>query len=292
MRPREVFTSRGFSTNWPRALQKEPAWGGSMRVFLSWSGERSKAVAQALKDWLPLCIQSLDPWMSSADIDKGARWFEEIETALESAQGQGIFCVTPENTASPWLNFEAGVVASKGGKGRLYVLLVGIDPVDLKPPLNLFQVTTTTKEEVHKLLQSLNKQCEKPVVDRILERTFEANWADLASAIEAAIASKPMPAIHARSLPDAIAELVGITRRMERTLAEQGSNIRRLTAQRGRERPDSGTVASSPSMAATIEAIRRRGNIFDNVRSIADLDKGLLSTEGEGESSDSSSGSS
>ncbi len=263
-----------------------------MRVFLSWSGERSKAVAQALKDWLPLCIQSLDPWMSSADIDKGARWFEEIETALESAQGQGIFCVTPENTASPWLNFEAGVVASKGGKGRLYVLLVGIDPVDLKPPLNLFQVTTTTKEEVHKLLQSLNKQCEKPVVDRILERTFEANWADLASAIEAAIASKPMPAIHARSLPDAIAELVGITRRMERTLAEQGSNIRRLTAQRGRERPDSGTVASSPSMAATIEAIRRRGNIFDNVRSIADLDKGLLSTEGEGESSDSSSGSS
>jgi hypothetical protein len=201
-----------------------------MRVFLSWSGERSKAVAAALKDWLPVCIQSLEPWMSAADIDKGARWIEEVEAALESAQGQGIFCLTPENTTSPWLNFEAGVVASRGGKSCVYALLIGLEPVELKPPISLFQVTTTTKDDIFKLLKVLNIQCAKPLQDRVLERTFEANWGELEAAIATSVALIPRPPSHAASVPEGVAELVAITRRMERAIEEQSSSMRELLA--------------------------------------------------------------
>jgi hypothetical protein len=45
-----------------------------MRVFISWSQERSRIVARALYDWLPAIIQSLEPWMSSADIGAGVQW--------------------------------------------------------------------------------------------------------------------------------------------------------------------------------------------------------------------------
>jgi hypothetical protein len=43
-----------------------------------WSGEPSHSVAALLYEWLPRFIQSIDPFLSSEDIRKGARWFTEI----------------------------------------------------------------------------------------------------------------------------------------------------------------------------------------------------------------------
>ena len=57
-----------------------------MRVFISWSGEKSRAVAEALRDWLPSIIQVLEPWISCKDIDKGARWHNEITNQLEAGE--------------------------------------------------------------------------------------------------------------------------------------------------------------------------------------------------------------
>ena len=39
-----------------------------MDVFISWSGERSRAAAEALRGWLPKIINAIKPWLSSADI--------------------------------------------------------------------------------------------------------------------------------------------------------------------------------------------------------------------------------
>ena len=36
-----------------------------MHVFISWSGERSKALAVALRDWLPLVLHYVEPWVFS-----------------------------------------------------------------------------------------------------------------------------------------------------------------------------------------------------------------------------------
>lgn len=50
-----------------------------MKVFLSWSGRKSKAIAEALRDWLPSVIQEIEPFMSERDIAAGARWLNEID---------------------------------------------------------------------------------------------------------------------------------------------------------------------------------------------------------------------
>ena len=87
---------------------------GRMKVFISWSGERSKIVAEALRDWLPAVIQSVKPWVSSKDIDKGSRSFAEIQAQLKDAQF-GIACLTPENLTEMWIHFESGAVAKAVG---------------------------------------------------------------------------------------------------------------------------------------------------------------------------------
>ena len=49
-----------------------------MKIFVSWSGDFSHAVAKALKDWLPNVIQAVEVFLSSEDIAKGSQWFHEL----------------------------------------------------------------------------------------------------------------------------------------------------------------------------------------------------------------------
>ena len=80
-----------------------------MKVFMSWSGERSRALANALGPWLRQVVQSVEPWMSNR-IGKGMRSGTEIAGALDNARA-GIICVTAENLESAWINFEAGALS-------------------------------------------------------------------------------------------------------------------------------------------------------------------------------------
>jgi len=84
-----------------------------MKVFISWSGRRSNAAANLLKEWLPNVMQAIDPWMSDRDIDRGALWFSQIAETLSDTTN-GIVVLTSENINKPWILFEAGALA----KGR------------------------------------------------------------------------------------------------------------------------------------------------------------------------------
>lgn len=89
-----------------------------MKIFISWSGDTSHKVALLLRDWLPSVIQSIDPYVSSIDIDKGARWSADIAAELDNSSF-GILCVTHDNIEAPWLNFEAGALGKSVEKSRV-----------------------------------------------------------------------------------------------------------------------------------------------------------------------------
>ena len=62
-----------------------------MNIFICWSGDRSKRLANALQTYLPQFIpvfQSAPDKNSlfvSDDITKGSRWFDEVERQLDVA---------------------------------------------------------------------------------------------------------------------------------------------------------------------------------------------------------------
>ena len=130
-----------------------------MRVFISWSGPTSNKVAMALKDWLPCVIQSLEPWVSTADIDKGRRWSAALGEELDKCRF-AILCMTPDNLSSEWLHFEAGAIAKTLPEaleaGRVTPFLVGVPASALRGALGQFQATDASEDDVWRLMTSLN----------------------------------------------------------------------------------------------------------------------------------------
>jgi DNA-binding protein Fis len=150
-----------------------------MNVFISWSGERSRAVAEALHKWLPKVVNAIKPWLSSADMDKGVRWSADVALRLEEAHA-GIICLTPTNLHSDWILFEAGALSKTVENAFVCPFLIGVEPSDLKPPLSQFQCTRAEKEDVLKLLTTLNSALEDDALPEThIQEVFEVWWPKL-----------------------------------------------------------------------------------------------------------------
>ena len=148
-----------------------------MKVFISWSGIKSQKAAEVLKKWIPCVIQSVEPYFSSADIDKGARWSTDIAKELQDASF-GILCVTNDNLTSSWLNFEAGALSKSIEQSRVCPFLVDLKPSDIQDsPILQFQMANSTKEDILKLFESLNQNLgEEKLTETILDTTFNTFW--------------------------------------------------------------------------------------------------------------------
>lgn len=164
-----------------------------MKVFLSWSGDLSHRVACVLRDWLPSVIQAVRPYVSSEDIDKGARWSSDIAHELEEAKF-GIICVTHENLFAPWVHFEAGALSKTIDSTFVSPFLIGVKRAEVQGPLLQFQSTVYEKEDVSKLITSINSRLSDS--DRLtqsqLAKTFDVWWPELQSQLDGLTVRTPM----------------------------------------------------------------------------------------------------
>jgi hypothetical protein len=145
-----------------------------MKVFISWSGRRSKETADVLNSWIRQVIQAAETWIS-LDIQKGIRWNDQIKNELEESK-VGIICLNKENLQSEWILFEAGAL-SKTKDGQVCTFLLDVNPADIKPPLGQFQHTLYNKDDLRKLVHTINNKIiaigEKTIPEKDLNEVFE-----------------------------------------------------------------------------------------------------------------------
>jgi hypothetical protein len=151
-----------------------------MKVFVSWSGDLSRAVATAIRELFPTVLQGLQVFMSKDDIESGMPWFEVIRQNLAESD-VGIIVVTRQNQGQPWLLFEAGAIAAKTGKPHVIPLLIDLTNPDLAGPLAQYQAISLGREDIRSLLRLLNSLREEAqrLKEAPFDSTFEKWWTDL-----------------------------------------------------------------------------------------------------------------
>jgi hypothetical protein len=208
-----------------------------MKIFISWSGERSHQLAQALHEWLPLVLHYVKPWLSQADISAGSRWAQDIATELETTNF-GIICVTQENLGSPWILFEAGALAKSLQGAKVIPLLLDVELSNVTGPLSQFQAKKLGKDGLFDIVQSVNQSADSPVPEDRAKQLFAALWPEVAKKIEAMPAQAP-GAKHARPQHDILEELVATVRGFEGRFARLDESLfdGGLRSRRRRYRP-------------------------------------------------------
>jgi predicted nucleotide-binding protein len=194
-----------------------------MKIFLSWSGHKSGKIANALRDWIPMILQYVEPWLSSIDIPQGARWANEIENVLNEVD-YGIICLTKENLKSTWLNYEAGAI-SKNRQAKVIVFLVDVDIADIEGPLSQFQaIKADRKNDLKKLIDELNTATEKPMPEKLINNLFENLYTGFDSTIKDILnehsqktTAKSEPSL-LDSLDNKVSEILEILKNKEETV--------------------------------------------------------------------------
>ena len=158
-----------------------------MNIFISWSGDRSKIVAEGIRELLALLIDSKNIFLSNHSIEKGSRGREAIERALNEDMF-GIFCMTKENLLSPWMHYEAGAIAKAGPEARVWTLLLDVNPTDIQEPLAAFQHTDAAKrEDLLKLVHEINNRLDPKKETLPLEKIFKLAWPEFEASTKQAL---------------------------------------------------------------------------------------------------------
>lgn len=195
-----------------------------MKVFLSWSGDLSHKVACELRDWIPSVLQFVRPYVSSEDIDKGARWSSDIAKELQASE-YGVLVITRDNQEAPWICFEAGALSKQIDKSRVSPFLFNLKRSDLRQgPLLQFQSTVFDKEDIAKLIGSINSNAPEAerLQDERLRKVFDVWWPHLQTQLDECMKKVPRPSDEAKSQqpesPAVLEELLDLARQQQKLL--------------------------------------------------------------------------
>jgi TIR domain-containing protein len=247
------------------------AVGGSVKIFISQSGERSRQLALAIEEFIAQLIAAIDVWVSPTDIEKGTRWANELASGLEAAEA-GIICLTSDNLTKPWILFEAGALSRKP-KDKVWTLLLDVAYNDVDKPLEQFQHTTATKDDMWKLVQSINNALPDSVArhkEAQLQKLFEQFWGPVEQRITE-IRKMPLerPALK-RSTDEKVDELLSTVRtldhraqkdswRVEKSLSLLNRLFRHITGVRSPSldamRQEDKSEAAAAALAKTVESL-------------------------------------
>jgi hypothetical protein len=259
-----------------------------MKVFISWSGESSKAIAEILRTWLPAVIQAVKPYYSPDDMAKGARWSTEIAKNLEESR-VGLICLTRENLIAPWIMFESGALSKNLDKSKVSPLLFGVEPTDLTGPLVQFQATRFEKTEIKRVVRMINGELgDDRLASDVLDAVYDMWWPKLEERVNQAMtnAQKTNQA-EVRSQQDILEEVLALARAQARRTTSGSIHPLALSAlvdsYRGlvqsardynmcNELGDSLEKLHAPLMHLAYQA-RRRGHLVEHRSVIEELNK-------------------
>ncbi len=222
-----------------------------MEVFISWSGERSRRAAEALRGWLPKVINALRPWLSAADVDKGSRWSGAVASRLSDCRF-GIICLTPANLHSDWILFEAGALSKTLSNTYVCPLLFDLQPADVKGPLAQFQATRAAKNDIEQLLRTINTALGngQSLTDAHLSEAFEVWWPKLEEQI------RELPSDEEQNSPtrperEILEEILALVRAQARSgsVSLSGADLARRTS-KAVPLPDESEGADYPKLRA------------------------------------------
>lgn len=189
-----------------------------MKVFISWSGDRSRSLARAFHEWLPLVLHYVEPWLSEADIEAGERWAQSVAEEL-AASNFGIICVTSENVTSPWVLFEAGALTKSLETSRVIPVLLDLEFSDISGPLAQFQAKKLSCAGVGEVIASIQSAAEQPIPEERAKQLFEGLWPQFEKKLETIPDDAPAER-HMRPQHEILEELVATVRSLDSRIRE------------------------------------------------------------------------
>lgn len=162
-----------------------------MRVFIAWSGTRSRQTAELLRGWLRKVVPGVDPFVSTEDINKGELWLTTLLQELDKASF-GIVCATRDSLESKWLFFEVGALSRGVERRSICTFRVDIKPSEVPSPLSEFQGTAFNREDMLRLVRTLHSALGLKVqTPSELEEQFARCWPEFNDRMTELLAEQP-----------------------------------------------------------------------------------------------------